>query len=645
MLEHSSEQQSFFRMARRRDHRPFLGFRKELHYGRLPSGDIVPIDAVRRGAACDCTCPACGEALVARQGDVLIHHFAHAGANGDGCGKGLETNAHVWAKRILKDALHIRLPDVKAVIGERARMVKPGRDFHFVEATLEQRLGGITPDVVLIARDGRRLIVEIRVTHACDREKIAKLRAGDISAIEVDLYPLRNSADEDEVRQALLDGAKRSWLYNPAVETAIVDLRREIAAEAARKAAVQRAAAEKAVRRLRAEPVRRPDTLKALRAELVELGLGRLATGLRPDDGFIVPGALWKAAALMRLITEAPPYGACGQVTVERLEGYVQNCLAPEFRYGGRKPVAVSAMVRAVPDFTPPFRTLEMFLELLISDGVLYYRKGDHWLDPAWPERAVALAQERVSNARIARERKARSEDADRLLKGLFDSSGVDPEGPAFSLARWRAAPPDLDGRSIAEVAEDGGEDWRSLRERLSVVGLMLGGGAPCDELMGLPFETHRADAVRQADVVAAEEARLLAEAERHAAESRVQHLRQSANLGLFDQADAWLASAGSGGTSWEKRARESQGGLKQALEALAPVAAAAAAARREKANREALQAELREAALAVYDPSRAELFLRAMHPELGASPLAYCDEPRKLKLCLSLLPTAAKWR
>lgn len=622
-----------------------MGFKKELRYGRLPSGDIVPIDAVRRGAACDCTCPACGEALVARQGPVLIHHFAHAGSGGDGCGKGLETNTHVWAKRILGEALHIRLPDVKAVIGDRTKMVRRSGDFRFVEATLEQRLEGMTPDVVLVARDGRRLIVEIRVTHACDQAKIAKIRAGGVSAIEVDLYPLRNSADEDEVRQALLTGAKRSWLFNPAVDTAQVELRREIAAETARKAAVQKAAAERTVRRLRAEPVRRPDALKTLKDELVELGLGRLATGARADDGFTVPGALWKAAALIRLIEEAPSNGAYGQVTVERLEHYVQDCLAPEFRSSSRRRPSLSAMVEAVPDFVPPFRTLEAFMETLISEGVLYYKKGDHWLDPVWPERAEALAEERARQARIARERKSRRDEADRMLNALFEGSGVDAEGPEFSLEAWRTAPPDLDGRSIAEIADGGDAEWRRLRERLSTIQTMLRGGPPCDDLMGLPFEAQRVEAVRQAEAIAAEEARSLAEAERQAAEARLHDLRQAAQVGLLDQAHGWLASAAGGGLSWEGRARESPEGLEQALKTLAPVAETAATARREKAAREALQAELREAARAVYDEQRAELFLRSTHPDVGTSPLSYCDDPRRLRLCLNLLPSPSKRR
>lgn len=41
-------------------------------------GALVHVDDVANGAACACTCPSCGQPLVAKNGGcVLIHHFAH----------------------------------------------------------------------------------------------------------------------------------------------------------------------------------------------------------------------------------------------------------------------------------------------------------------------------------------------------------------------------------------------------------------------------------------------------------------------------------------------------------------------------------------------------------------------------------------
>ena len=49
-----------------------LAFARDLTTGRL-----VDVKDVSRGLACNCACVSCGEALVARQGEVVAWHFAH----------------------------------------------------------------------------------------------------------------------------------------------------------------------------------------------------------------------------------------------------------------------------------------------------------------------------------------------------------------------------------------------------------------------------------------------------------------------------------------------------------------------------------------------------------------------------------------
>jgi len=50
-----------------------------LTYGHNDERRLVHISEVQPGLACDLTCPFCGEPLVARQGEILAHHFAHHG--------------------------------------------------------------------------------------------------------------------------------------------------------------------------------------------------------------------------------------------------------------------------------------------------------------------------------------------------------------------------------------------------------------------------------------------------------------------------------------------------------------------------------------------------------------------------------------
>ena len=51
-----------------------------LPYGVNSAGELVYIDQVGRGRLTDVICPYCGGALLARKGQRVAHHFAHAGA-------------------------------------------------------------------------------------------------------------------------------------------------------------------------------------------------------------------------------------------------------------------------------------------------------------------------------------------------------------------------------------------------------------------------------------------------------------------------------------------------------------------------------------------------------------------------------------
>ncbi len=48
-----------------------------LTYGKDARGELVHISEAKRGDACGLSCPFCGGALTAKQGDVVGHHFAH----------------------------------------------------------------------------------------------------------------------------------------------------------------------------------------------------------------------------------------------------------------------------------------------------------------------------------------------------------------------------------------------------------------------------------------------------------------------------------------------------------------------------------------------------------------------------------------
>lgn len=76
-----------------------------LTYAIDSNGDLVRIDKVAKGLACNCYCPSCKEKLVAKNGGMKRnHHFAHA--SGVDCEGAYETMLHKLAKLKIREAFY-----------------------------------------------------------------------------------------------------------------------------------------------------------------------------------------------------------------------------------------------------------------------------------------------------------------------------------------------------------------------------------------------------------------------------------------------------------------------------------------------------------------------------------------------------------
>lgn len=196
-----------------------------LLYALDSNGVIKHIDEVERGEACKCICPACGKDLIAKKGDrrLKIHHFAHA--HGVDCEYGYESSLHLEAKSILETAKKIVIPAVYVNFPYSCKkpvLFRASTEISIDSVELEVHLRNIIPDIVI--RSGERtLIVEIFVTHAIDKDKLAKIENENISTIEIDLSDLDRNISLDELSHILLeDVQKKYWIYN-AKETSQYD--------------------------------------------------------------------------------------------------------------------------------------------------------------------------------------------------------------------------------------------------------------------------------------------------------------------------------------------------------------------------------------------------------------------------------------
>lgn len=209
----------------------------ELPYGLGPDGRMVAVTEVERGLACNCRCPHCDLRLVAKQGEIVRWHFAHEADVG--CLGAYETMTHLLAKQIIADAGRIKLPALVAFHhGQPYRVIEPATEISLRDLRLEVWQQGFRPDIVATrVDDGTDLAIEVFVSHACDAEKIARIRQREMPAIEIDLSGYRRGLpDEPLFAESVISQADRIWLFHPRQESANALIAREIAAPAELKA-------------------------------------------------------------------------------------------------------------------------------------------------------------------------------------------------------------------------------------------------------------------------------------------------------------------------------------------------------------------------------------------------------------------------
>ena len=188
------------------------------------AGKLIHVDNVPNGRACGCRCPKCDRSLEARNaGTIRAHYFAHYDA--EECVEGTETAIHKMAKQIIADEktvltpVYVRIPRINDLEGNYFEGKKIFIDKKTVVAdssNMEDRLDGYTPDVTLFI-GGRRLLVEIKVTHEVDTWKQEKVESNGDAMIEIDLSDAEPEVllDIDTFKRYVIEEAPRIWIHNP----------------------------------------------------------------------------------------------------------------------------------------------------------------------------------------------------------------------------------------------------------------------------------------------------------------------------------------------------------------------------------------------------------------------------------------------
>ena len=233
--------------------------RHQITFAVGPDGSPASIDDVERGLACGCYCPACNAPLVAKKGERRLKrwHFAHA--SGSSCEGALESSIHIAVKEVIlrerrmliPPCTVIRYPDdtkidfgwsdsgeytippyrytcVPELYEGKAQRCGGGfisipaepRMIEFDEVREEVQQGNIRPDLFAVVQ-GHRLYIEVAVTHPVDGEKLRRIRARAVAAIQISIP--RDDAlalDWERLRKRVVETTTgKAWVFNPVAET------------------------------------------------------------------------------------------------------------------------------------------------------------------------------------------------------------------------------------------------------------------------------------------------------------------------------------------------------------------------------------------------------------------------------------------
>lgn len=192
---------------------------------------LVRVDEVESGFGCNCFCPKCHAHLIAVHGTQKQWHFRHY--NSEDCGGSFETAVHLLAKEVLVGRKAMRLPYLKVrtsrelwqdgtqPIHKETVVKRQLVRFDYVED--EVWMEGRIPDIVA-SKAGRKLLVEIVVTHDLCEDKIEWIRHRGLATVRVNLSWIGYGVDKSIIERCLYDGRAVNitprfnivnWVYHP----------------------------------------------------------------------------------------------------------------------------------------------------------------------------------------------------------------------------------------------------------------------------------------------------------------------------------------------------------------------------------------------------------------------------------------------
>lgn len=590
-------------------------------------GKMVHISTVPSGLVCQCSCAGCNRRMVAKKGPKQEHHFAHFGTNSDRpCVSAGETALHKYAKQLLDAALEIELPGMEVMDGEVRETVVRQQRLKFDRAILEKKEGSIVPDVVLLLGD-RRLIVEFKVTHASDEQKIARITTMDAGAVEIDLSKFRDRS-LDNIHDLILFSAPRKWLHNPLKPAALIRAKEKSRIREENTAAEIRRLSDLYVHRLPAEKNNIGRSEGFARCEGLEDCINLAVDGA---GCFSVPVVEWQSAILLQLIaSDSKPFRTRNALALVRNKRFLDRCFENVTDEIGTE------VKKFCPNFATPYSAIESYLYLLEQHGFVRRGQTEQW-------ELSYILQSKISGAKELRDRPEKRLAKVRAIVVLTVDSLPEDELVSFDFNRWSREKLPCRNYSVADAIHFDKREWNSFYEEMYNLSTMLRFSARSGmNLLGLPLEAklQRALEVKREE----EEKRDRTNYEQLAADGdrRVSDLRIRAATKIGQDGERWLNTANNEieGRSPIEAARSGDEGFRAASQILArrhgDIQNAAKTKFRKQAAVNLLQSEAQKR---YYTLEAADLWMSSSQPHLGKSPQDFCIDERTREVCLRYLP------
>ena len=185
----------------------------KLKYAWDRNGNLVSVDEVANGLACNCFCPACHCKLEAKQGEIREHHFAHYDKNE--CEGAIKAQLHIIAIHVLNKLRTIRLPSVTLNINGTIKSYGESIINNNLQVDEERNDNSNIPRVVVKSDSGRTLYVEVDVQHSLDTAQWDKYKKENQSAIQIQLNHEEMQNPLNSIRKKLTcDVSNSRWIHN-----------------------------------------------------------------------------------------------------------------------------------------------------------------------------------------------------------------------------------------------------------------------------------------------------------------------------------------------------------------------------------------------------------------------------------------------